>query len=335
MKALKEKVEDKLFKQDQSLQTVHMLCKPKPYYDEQRKAAIGYKNPLCLARAKQVQPALYNGHEIIKTDHVPAIVHNSEDTLEIDEITRKKMNEKMKTPLWTHHKIDIRPPDYSKENFLVTFTPQTQLTPEQIFWSKDVLNKKTKALKEQAKAAKQVKALKVYPPNTSVRLVPRVLPTKSQVKINIFSLIQLFSEFKKTCKKKITPTGLTEEERGFEQTKECNLIEFIPFFKTLKEHFEGIQKALTTKIKEMKTIFDELEAEVDKNVVNRKYSVTPKVLAPGMYDIDVEPIPPRLRNNMEVHLDYLKHLKESVATLREIVEETKVERPLDRPVAFA
>nr|GEW91562.1 hypothetical protein [Tanacetum cinerariifolium] len=37
MKAFKEKVEDKLYKQDQSLQTVHMLCKPKPYYDEQSK----------------------------------------------------------------------------------------------------------------------------------------------------------------------------------------------------------------------------------------------------------------------------------------------------------
>ncbi|GKE65600.1 hypothetical protein Tco_1519761 [Tanacetum coccineum] len=86
MKALKEKVKDKLYKQDQSLQTVHMLCKPKPYYDEQKKVAIGYKNPLCLTRAKQVQPALYNGHEIIKTNHVPAIVHNSEDTLEIAEI---------------------------------------------------------------------------------------------------------------------------------------------------------------------------------------------------------------------------------------------------------
>ncbi|GJR93010.1 retrovirus-related pol polyprotein from transposon TNT 1-94 [Tanacetum coccineum] len=61
MKALKEKVEDKLYKQDQSLQTVHMLCKPKPYYNEQNKVAIGYKNPLCLTRAKQVQPALYNG----------------------------------------------------------------------------------------------------------------------------------------------------------------------------------------------------------------------------------------------------------------------------------
>ncbi|GJV43979.1 retrovirus-related pol polyprotein from transposon TNT 1-94 [Tanacetum coccineum] len=58
MKALKEKVEDKLYKQDQSLQTVHMLCKPKPYYDELNKVAIGYKNPLCLTRAKQAQPLL-------------------------------------------------------------------------------------------------------------------------------------------------------------------------------------------------------------------------------------------------------------------------------------
>nr|GFC14706.1 hypothetical protein [Tanacetum cinerariifolium] len=43
----------------------------------------------------------------------------------------------------------------------------------------------------------------------------------------------------------------------------------------------------------------------------------------------------RLRNNREVHLDYLKHLKESVATLREILEEAKVERTLDRSVASA
>nr|GFA86639.1 hypothetical protein [Tanacetum cinerariifolium] len=43
--------------------------------------------------------------------------------------------------------------------------------------------------------------------------------------------------------------------------------------------------------------------------------VKPKVLAPGMYAIDVEPIPPRNRNNREVYLDYLKHLKESVETL--------------------
>ncbi|GKE95169.1 hypothetical protein Tco_1580024, partial [Tanacetum coccineum] len=297
-------------------------------------------------------------------------------------------------------------------------------------------------------------------------LVPRVLPTKSQVKINIFTLIQLFLEFEKTYKKRITPTRLTEGERGFEQTKECYLTEVIPFFKTLKEHFEGIQKALN---KEIKYVFEELEAEVDQNFVDRKHDeierknlliahdnliadclskevfyvatnsemhdahtivearcleleaelsnlcdkiqndkkqfsnleitqltekvivlqeqnelfkaenakikqhykelydsikithakhleqtnalttknenlkaqmqtkmksvtkdhVKPTVLAPGKYAIDVERIPPRNRSNREVHLDYLRYLKESVETLREIVEEAQVERPLD------
>ncbi|GKA78258.1 hypothetical protein Tco_0784795, partial [Tanacetum coccineum] len=230
-----------------------------------------HKNPLCLTRAKQVQPALYNGHEIIKTNHVPAIVHNSEDTLEIAEITRKKINDKMKNPECVQKKVKITPPDYSKENYLATFTPQKQLTPEQIFWSQDLIKMKAEALKTQATTSRPIKALMVYPPNTPATLVPRVLPTKSQVKINIFALIQLFSDFEKTCNKRITPMGLTEGERGFEQTKACYLTEVIPFFKTLKEHFEGIQKALTKEIKEMKDIFEELEAEVDQNGVDRKH----------------------------------------------------------------
>nr|GEW61899.1 hypothetical protein [Tanacetum cinerariifolium] len=123
LKSLKENVEDRLIKQDQSLQIVHMLCRPNPYYNELNKVAIGYKNPLCLTRAKQVQPALYNGHEIIKENHAPAIVHNTEDTLEITEITRKKMNDKMKDPKYVTRKVKIAPHDYSKENFLATFTP--------------------------------------------------------------------------------------------------------------------------------------------------------------------------------------------------------------------
>nr|GEW09369.1 hypothetical protein [Tanacetum cinerariifolium] len=367
-----------LYKQDQSLQTVHMLCKPKPYYDEQSKVAIGYKNPLCLTRAKQVQPTLYNGHEIIKTNHVSAIVHNLEDTLEIAEITRMKMNEKIKDPECVKKKVKIAPHDYSKENCLATFTPQTQLTPDQIFWSKDLIKMKAEALKEQTSASRLIKALTVYPFNTPATLVPRVFLTTSQVKINIFALMQLFLKFKKTCKKRITPTGLTEGESGFKQTKEFYLTEVIPNIKTLKEHFEGIQKALTKEVKEKKEIFKELEAEVDQNVVNRKYdeierkniliandnlivdflskdvfytatdfaltvsrfsdmheafNAAQKLLAPGMYVIDVEPIPPCNRNNWEVQLDYLKYLKESIATLYEIVEEAMVEKPLDSSLA--
>nr|GEY87630.1 retrovirus-related Pol polyprotein from transposon TNT 1-94 [Tanacetum cinerariifolium] len=221
---------------------------------------------------------------------------------------------------------------------------------------------------------------------------------------------------------RITPTGLIEEERGFEQTKECYLKEVIPFFKTLKDNFEGTQKAQTKEIKEMKDVCEELEAEVAQNVVNRKHDaieqknlliarcleleaelaslrdkshhdnqeelinrfskiehykelydsikitrakhieqvtalttknvnlkaqilekvnsvskdhIKPKVLARGKYAMDVELIVPRLRKNRDAHLDYLKHLKESVETIRDIVEEAKVVRPLDRSIVYA
>ncbi|GKA59788.1 hypothetical protein Tco_0759101 [Tanacetum coccineum] len=91
IKRLKDKIEDRLYKQDQSVQTVHMLCKPKSFYDEKHKVAIGYKNPLCLTRAKQAQSALYNGHVLVTTNHTPTVIHDSEDTREIAEITRKRM----------------------------------------------------------------------------------------------------------------------------------------------------------------------------------------------------------------------------------------------------
>nr|GFB92065.1 retrovirus-related Pol polyprotein from transposon TNT 1-94 [Tanacetum cinerariifolium] len=86
----------------------------------------------CDAFDSDAQPALYNGHEILKDNHARAKVHNTDDTLEIAEITRKKMNAKMTDPECVTHKVKIAPHDYSKENLLVTFTPQKQLTPEQI-----------------------------------------------------------------------------------------------------------------------------------------------------------------------------------------------------------
>nr|GEX44310.1 xylulose kinase-1 [Tanacetum cinerariifolium] len=175
-------------------------------------------------------PALYNDHEIIKDNHTPAIVHNSEDTLEIAEITRKKMNDKMNDHECVTRKVKIAPHDYSKENLLATFTPQKQLTPEQIFWSNDLKKLKSKALKERTKVSRPIKAFTV-----------------------------------------ITPTTITDGERGFEQTKACYLQEVIPFLKTLKDNFEGIQKVLTKEVKEMKDVFEELEAEVAQYAVDRKY----------------------------------------------------------------
>ncbi|GJV84136.1 hypothetical protein Tco_1524034 [Tanacetum coccineum] len=55
----------------------------------------------------------------------------------------------------------------------------------------------------------------------------------------------------------------------------------------------------------------------------------------ALITIAVEPNSPRPKNNREVPLLLSKHLKESVETLREIVEDAKVERPLDTSLASA
>ncbi|GKA81672.1 hypothetical protein Tco_0788364, partial [Tanacetum coccineum] len=111
-------------------------------------------------------------------NHARPVVHDSEDTREIAEITRKRMLLKMQSPLCVENKVKIAPPNYLKENF----APQRDLTPEQIFWSIDVNDRK----KAETSVPKPLSALTVYPPNTPVKLVPRVLPTKSQVKINLY-----------------------------------------------------------------------------------------------------------------------------------------------------
>ncbi|GKB05809.1 retrovirus-related pol polyprotein from transposon TNT 1-94 [Tanacetum coccineum] len=69
---------------------------------------------------------------------------------------------------------------------------------------------------------------------------------------------------------RITPTVFTEGERGFEQTKRCYLTEVIPFFKTLKEHFAGVQTALFKEVKVMEEIFDQMNDEVDQNTVDKQ-----------------------------------------------------------------
>ncbi|GJZ54557.1 hypothetical protein Tco_0609442, partial [Tanacetum coccineum] len=167
---------------------------------------------------------------------------------------------------------------------LATFAPQRNLTPEQIFWSIDDNNRK----KAETLAPKPISALTVYPPNTPVKLVPRILPTKSQVKINLYVLTKLFTEFDKTCKKRITPTGVTEGDRGFEQTKRCYLTEVIPFFKTLKEHFIGVQTALFKEVKVMEETVDKQCAEiVKKNLLIKNENLIANCLSTQLlYDVE-------------------------------------------------
>nr|GEY39108.1 hypothetical protein [Tanacetum cinerariifolium] len=77
------------------------------------------------------------------------------------------------------------------------------------------------------------------------------------------------------------------------------------------KHFSKLET--TSLLNEIKTLKAQIKEKT--NCVTMPNPVKPKVLFPSMYAIDVEPIPPRNRNNREVHLEYLKNFKESLGTL--------------------
>nr|GEV65684.1 hypothetical protein [Tanacetum cinerariifolium] len=370
---------------------------PRPHYNEMNKVAIGYKNPLCLTRAKQIQPALYNGHEIIKDNHTPTIVHNAEDTLEIAEFTRKKMNAKMNDPECVTRKVKIAPHDYSKENFLATFTPQKQLTPEQIFWSNDLMKLKSKALKERTKAlAKEIKEMKdvfeeleaevaqhavdrkhdaiewknlliendnliteclsqevfyvatnsnlnvarfteMHVANTSVE-APSLQKKDNvirQLKKKLSQLQGTRSDTDRTLKVQTTNSQITKLTGRVTHLQAQNDLFRVENDK-IKQHY----KELYDSIKITRTRHIEQVTKLTTKNMNLKTSVSkdkvkPQALTRAKHAIDVEPIIPRLRNNRDAHLDYLRNLKESVETIRDIVEEAKTVRPLDRSIVSA
>ncbi|GJY24393.1 retrovirus-related pol polyprotein from transposon TNT 1-94 [Tanacetum coccineum] len=232
---------------------------------------------------------------------------------------------------------------------------------------------KAEALKKQFTASRPIKALMVYPPNTPATLVPRVLPTKKEfyVAMNSELNISRFTEMhdahtivKARCleleielsnlRDKIQKdnhndlvkrfsnleiTQLTEKDTVLQEQNELFRAENGKIKKHYKELYVTINISRVKHIEQTTALTTEnenLKAQIHNKVKSvTKDHVKPTVLAPEKYAIDVEPIPPRNRNNRAVHLDYLRHLKESVETLHKIVEEAKVERPLDRSIVYA
>ncbi|GJT02094.1 retrovirus-related pol polyprotein from transposon TNT 1-94 [Tanacetum coccineum] len=305
LKHLNDKLENKLHSQDQSIQTVHMMLNPTQVYDQKTKTALGAQNPFYLRQAKKAQPALYDGDELLKPHHVPVMVPSSEEELELAEATRNKLHVKMNDSACVEKRVNVTPPNYSKENFMATFTPQTQLTPEQVFWSLDLAKQKAEELKANATPLPVLPPATVYPPNTPAHL----------------------------------NKDLTAKLNALHDLNECFRAKNAKVKQHYKELYDSIKITCAKTTYQNNSLLSEIEHLKDQLKENSKCvtipDCEPKVLTPSRYPIDVEPIPPRLKKNREVHLHYIERLKENVETLREIVEDAKVERPLDTSLASA
>ncbi|GJZ98650.1 retrovirus-related pol polyprotein from transposon TNT 1-94 [Tanacetum coccineum] len=106
------------------------------------KQALGFQNPFYLQKAQQSKPKLYVGDIIVQTN--PIVIPDSEETLALAEESRSKMLLKHKDNMMLEKEkqVDTTPIDYVALNkdFSTRFVPQTELSAEQAFWSKNSMN---------------------------------------------------------------------------------------------------------------------------------------------------------------------------------------------------
>ncbi|GKE34811.1 hypothetical protein Tco_1454133 [Tanacetum coccineum] len=253
-------------------------------------------------------------------------------------------------------KVDINLIDYASLNKLYDyFVPKKQLSVEQAFWLPTSITVPEK--------------LTVQPEPVQNDL-PHKLPSTSMVKQNFLNLKSHLDNFDKVIKVRTKVTRQNEGTTGFEHIRGAFEKDVIPFSKSARESFKK-NKGLCKEVNEMKAIFEQMESEdapefyeffeinelkaqlqaknttinnlktqiekfKEKSVTNCTEPVNnSKVIARGMFKLDLQPLSPKLKKNREARVDYLKLTKEHADTLRGIVEQARALKPLDNALDYA
>ncbi|GJU20452.1 retrovirus-related pol polyprotein from transposon TNT 1-94 [Tanacetum coccineum] len=149
-----------------------------------------------------------------------------------------------------------------------------------------------------------------------------------------------------------------------ENERLCNEINHVK--QVFKEQFDSIKKTRVRSKEQSDSLIDklnlksaeneDLKAQIqDKGAVFRVTSLkndlrklkgkeivdiaaqipSANTIVPGMFKLDLEPLAPRLLQNREIHIEYLKYTQEQADILWGIVEQAKAKQPLDKELDFA
>ncbi|GJY36827.1 retrovirus-related pol polyprotein from transposon TNT 1-94 [Tanacetum coccineum] len=201
-----------------------MLTKPQFFYDHTTKQALGFQKIFYLKKAQLLEPKLYDGNVIKNTSAI--LIPNSKETLMLAE----------------------------ESYFETRFIPQTKLSAEQAFWSKNSVNSPEPTLSSRP---------------TKVE-VPKELPKVSMVNTSLKKLKYHLAGFDVVVKERTTPTAITEGSWGFEHTKACFRDEIIPFVKALKDLFNTFDQYLIDELSEVQNVFHQMEQAVEQHRLESK-----------------------------------------------------------------
>ncbi|GJT43152.1 retrovirus-related pol polyprotein from transposon TNT 1-94 [Tanacetum coccineum] len=302
-----------VYKVGQSAQTVHMLTKPQVFYNNAHKQALGYQNPFYLKKAQRIKPTLYDG-SVISDKHVSSPVFDDEKTL-IFEI-----------------------------NFGKHFVPQQQLSDEQAFWLQTSYHNTDQSgsspVKIEAPRELLKEHIKTMRENDKEEKVKHEMDKIETINIELeHTVAKLRSENKRLHKeirhlKKIYKDqfGSIKKTRALSKEHDDSLIAQLNS-KSMKN--ADLKRQIQDKVFVITSLKNDLRKLKRKEVENAAQIPIATTVAPGMFQLDLDPLAPRLLQNRKAHTYYLKHIQEQADILRAIVKQAKGKQPLDNALDLA
>ncbi|GKB13520.1 integrase, catalytic region, zinc finger, CCHC-type containing protein [Tanacetum coccineum] len=257
---LKQTLSEHLKEKESLLQTVTLLkndFKKEESRNIDREIALEKQiKHLDNIKAQQLKLKLYIGDIIVQTN--PIVIPDSEEALALAEEIRSKMLSKHKDNMMLEKEkqVDTTLIDYVALNkdFSTRFVPQTELSAEQAFWSKNSVNSSEPTLS-------------IRPTNVEV---PKELPKVSMVNTSLKKLKYHLANFDVVVKERTTPTTITEGSWGFKHTKACFRDEIIPFVQALKDLFSTFNQHLVDELSEVQNVFYQMEQAVEQHRIESK-----------------------------------------------------------------
>ncbi|GJV64211.1 hypothetical protein Tco_1475039 [Tanacetum coccineum] len=305
-------------------------------------------------QAQRIKPTLYDG-SVISKKHDVIYVIDDEETLILEEESRSKMLEKQNDRISKEKKINISPIDYLKlnklsEDFGKHFVPQKELSAEQAFWL-------TQSNPISEKSVKSHTPVRIEAPSElpkCLKLEAELVNKKNMIEKDVYNnLLKSHENIQKHC---ISLELAMQLNQGiFQIDKSCenqNALAFLEFCKinelnaqlqakdtticklkemihSLRENAKSVENSdlkaqLQEKVFATTTLKNELRKLKGKNVSNTAVSKPlTTTLTPGMYKLDLDQLSPKLLDNREAHIDYIKYTQEQAAFLWEIVEQAR------------
>ncbi|GJW30368.1 hypothetical protein Tco_0047243 [Tanacetum coccineum] len=345
-----------------------MLTKPQVFYDDTHKQALGYQNPFYLKKAQRIKPTLYDG-SVISSQHVVSHVFDDEETLILEEVSRSKMLAKQNKPTSKEKKVNTTPINYAELNRLSKdFDKQCfEIHKKELFLENDRLLQRIMSQDVIQCVMNSIAVfddVNVEMQSSESCVMCLDLEAELLNKQNAYNdLSKSYSQLEKHCISLELTMQLNQEifqKDSFSNNQ--NALEIPEYFKsndlkaqlqskTLQsEHDDSLIGQLNSKSMENADLKRQIQDKVfvitslknnlrkfkGKEIVENVAQIPiATMIAPRMFKIDLEPLAPRLLNNREAHIDYLKHTQEQADILQGIVKQAKAKQPLDNALDFA